>query len=325
MSSSTSETVSWNGSVPVKVIDSHTGGEPTRLVIEGAPDLGGVNMAKAKELLHQYHDDFRKAMIGEPRGNDVLVGAVLLPPSDPNCDFATVYFNNVGYLGMCGHGTIGLMATLVHLGKVSPGTYKLETPVGIVTTRVLDNHTVSLDNVPSYRYRKDVPVEVEGLGQIIGDIAWGGNWFFLVKNHGQKVSLDNVKQLTDVTCRIRQSLWDAGITGEDGGEIDHVELFADSQSGADSKNFVLCPGSAYDRSPCGTGTSAKVACLAADGMLSPGSDWVQESITGSRMTASFSPGDGENIVPTITGSAFVYGETTLLFHADDPFRLGIES
>lgn len=305
----------------VKVIDSHTGGEPTRVVISGGPDLGSDTLAIRVERFRTEHDDFRSAVVNEPRGWDAIVGALLCEPLDSTCVTGVIYFNNVAYLGMCGHGTIGVVATLAYLGRIGPGTHRIETPVGVVTAKLDADGTVEVANVPSYRLAADVSVHVIGLGPVVGDIAWGGNWFFLVKNHGLELSLDNLKELTDFTTAVRESLASAGITGADGHEIDHVELFGPSQV-ADSKNFVLCPGSAYDRSPCGTGTSAKLACLVADGKLADGQVWRQESVVGSVFEGSVSIVD-DAIHPHIKGSAFITAESELILDARDPFCMGI--
>jgi 4-hydroxyproline epimerase len=307
----------------IHIIDSHTGGEPTRLVMDGAPDLGVGPIQERLNVLKYRHDDFRRSVINEPRGNDVLVGALLLEPHDPSCTAGVIFFNNVGYLGMCGHGTIGLMATLAYLGKVTPGPHRIETPVGIVTAHLHEDGKVSVANVPSYRFRKQVEVNVPGHGLLHGDVAWGGNWFFLIHNHGQALALNNIEALTDFCWRVRESLGRNGITGKDGGEIDHIELYGESKI-ANSQCFVLCPGKAYDRSPCGTGTSAKLACLVADGLLREGDVWRQESIVGSVFEGSVRI-EGGVVYPTITGEAFVTGEATLIFDERDPFVRGITS
>jgi 4-hydroxyproline epimerase len=307
----------------VRVVDSHTGGEPTRVVIEGGPDLGPGSLAERLAVFRARHDTFRSAVVNEPRGSDVIVGALLCSPSDPSCAAGVIFFNNVGYLGMCGHGTIGLGVTLAHLGRVGVGTHRIETPVGIVTITLDDPNHVAIENVPSYRSAKGVIVDVPGLRSYVGDVAWGGNWFFLVQEHGETIDLDHAERLTDVTWRIRKALTAQGITGADGGEIDHIELFGPPTiPGAHSKNFVLCPGKAYDRSPCGTGTSAKLACLAADGKLHPGEVWRQESLIGSVFEGSVQI-EGDRIMPRIRGSAYVCTEATLLIDPRDPFALGI--
>ena len=305
----------------IQVLDSHTGGEPTRLVIDGFPQLGAGSMAERRRLLAEQHDHWRAATMLEPRGNDVLVGALLCEPEDPTACAGVVFFNNSGYLGMCGHGTIGLVVSLAHLGRIQPGVHRIETPVGTVQATLHDDRSVSVRNVPAYRYRKAVSLEVPGHGTVTGDIAWGGNWFFLIAEHGQRIAGDNLEALTDYTWAVRQALQAQSIRGEDGGEVDHIELFADDAQ-ADSRNFVLCPGKAYDRSPCGTGTSAKLACLAADGKLQPGEIWCQASVIGSQFTASYEP-DGERIIPTIRGRAHLSAEATLLIEDDDPFAWGI--
>jgi len=307
---------------PVRVIDSHTGGEPTRVVVAGGPDLGGGTVREQMERFRRDHDRFRSAVVNEPRGSDVMVGALLVPPHDPSCRFGVIFFNNVDTLWMCGHGTIGLVATLAHLGLIGPGEVRLDTAVGPVAATLHPDGTVTLANVPSYRHAKQVAVEVPGLGVVRGDIAWGGNWFFLVEQHGLTVALEHVEALTDYAWNVRQALGAQGIVGADGGEIDHIELFAPTPT-ADSRNFVLCPGKAYDRSPCGTGTSAKVACLAADGKLAEGATWKQESVIGSHFLASYRRLPDSQVQPLVTGRAFVQADATFLFHPEDPFAWGI--
>ena len=306
----------------IRVIDSHTGGEPTRVVVAGGPDLGSGPLAGRLERFRSEFDHFRSATVNEPRGSDAMVGALLCQPSDPTCAAGVIFFNNVGYLGMCGHGAIGLVVTLAHMGRVQPGTAcRLETPVGAVDAHLNANGSVTIRNVASYRHAAHVPVEAPGIGTVYGDIAWGGNWFFLCSGHGQELSLCRVDQLTDFAWRIRQGLEAQGIAGARGGPIDHIELFGPATA-ADSRNFVLCPGKAYDRSPCGTGTSAKLACLYADGKFLPGQIWRQESITGSVFEGTVRVVDGQ-IYPEITGFAYVNAEADLLLDPRDPFCYGI--
>jgi 4-hydroxyproline epimerase len=275
-------------------------------------------MAERVKLFREKHDNFRSAVVNEPRGSDVIVGALLVPPSDASCITGVIFFNNVGPLQMCGHGTIGLIVTLAHLGRIQPGAHRIETCVGVVTATLHADGSVSVENVPSYRQAKDVRVNVPGVGKIAGDVAWGGNWFFLVEQHGQSLALDNLEKLLELSWAIRQAVNAQGYP-----EVDHVELFGPPQlPGGHSRNFVLCPGKAYDRSPCGTGTSAKLACLAADGKLKEGEPWVQESVIGSRFVGRFRR-DGDKIIPTITGTAFVNSEATLLLDEKDPFCWGI--
>ncbi|MFG0586352.1 4-hydroxyproline epimerase [Pseudomonas sp. zjy_9] len=306
----------------IEVIDSHTGGEPTRLIISGFPDLGSGSMAERRQRLASQHDQWRATSVLEPRGSDVLVGALLCTPVDPQACAGVIFFNNTGYLGMCGHGTIGLVASLAHLGRIRPGVHKIETPVGTVEATLHEDRSVSVRNVPAYRYRKAVTLGVPGQGDVTGDIAWGGNWFFLISDHGLRVAGDNLEALTRYSAAVQQALEDQGIRGEDGGLIDHIELFADDAA-ADSRNFVLCPGKAYDRSPCGTGTSAKLACLAADGKLQPGMTWRQASVIGSQFEGRYETAEGGRIIPTIRGRANVSAEATLLIEDDDPFAWGI--
>jgi 4-hydroxyproline epimerase len=305
----------------VAVIDSHTGGEPTRVVTAGGPDLGSGSLAGRLERFRREHDEFRSAVVNEPRGSDVCVGALLCAPVDPACAAGVIFFNNVGYLGMCGHGAIGLMATLAHAGRIGPGRHRIETPVGEITAELREDGAVTIVNVPSYREAHAVPVALAGGRTVTGDIAWGGNWFFLSNDHGAPLVLDKVDELTNLAWQIRQALGRA--------EVDHIELFGPpgNPATADSRSFVLCPGKAYDRSPCGTGTSAKLACLAADGKLPEGAPWVQESIIGSTFTGSYRWLDRATgkVAPVVTGTAFVNAETTQLLDARDPFCWGIRS
>lgn len=332
------------------MIDSHTGGEPTRLVVSGGPDLGAGSLSDRLRRFRDQHDGFRSAVVNEPRGSDVMVGALLCEPADPTCKAGVIFFNNVGYLGMCGHGTIGLVVTLAHLGRIRPGVHRIETPVGTVGAILHDSGEVTVSNVESYRSAANLVVDVPGYGKVSGDVAWGGNWFFLVElqsvqmqkvqmqkvkmqkiqmqntgPHHQALDLElkNVEELTAFTWAIRQALRENGITGADSQEIDHVELFGPSYvRGIDSKNFVLCPGKAYDRSPCGTGTSAKLACLYADGKIREGQTWTQESIIGSVFEGSIKVRDGK-VYPSIKGSAFVNAEAELLVDPRDPLSMGI--
>jgi 4-hydroxyproline epimerase len=320
--------------IRIPFLDSHTGGEPTRLITSLPFDLGAGSVADKLSTLKKNHDDLRRTVLLEPRGSDVLVGAYLVPPADPTCQFGVIYFNNVGYLGMCGHGTIGLIASLAYLGKVQPGVIRVETPVGVVEATLHSPplsgegsgvrseypNKVSVQNIPAYRHLTHIPVTVDGK-TIHGDVAWGGNWFFLCHDHGLEVNMQNLEALTDFSWRVREQLTANGITGANGAEIDHVELFA-STPDANSKSFVLCPGKAYDRSPCGTGTSAKLACLYGDGKLQEGQIWKQQSVVGSIFEGSVQL-DGDKIIPTITGEAWVMSEGTILVDERDPFGSGI--
>jgi 4-hydroxyproline epimerase len=305
----------------IHVIDSHTAGEPTRIVTVGGPDLGHGSLAERVEIFKAQHDRFRSAVVNEPRGSDVLVGGLLVPPTDPTCVAGVIFFNNVGCLGMCGHGTMGLVQTLAYQGLIEPGVHRIETPVGVVTTTLHADGRVSVENVPSWREKKRIEVADWWHGEkpIYGDIAWGGNWFYLaeVPSH---FSLTIAGSLQAPAAMIRIRLKHP--------EVDHIELFGPPQNpGSHSRNFVLCPGGAYDSSPCGTGTSAKLACLAADGKLAEGEEWVQESIIGTTFTGTYRWLDrvAGKIIPTITGRAFITGECKLLLDENDPFCWGIRS
>lgn len=308
----------------ITVLDSHTAGEPTRLVLAGGPALGGGAMAERLERLRREHDGLRSAVLNEPRGSDIIVGALWLEPQDPACAAGVIFFNNVGYLGMCGHGTIGLVASLHFLGRLEPGAHRIETPVGEVQTVLHADGRVSVANVASYRLRQGVRLAVADYGEVTGDVAWGGNWFFLVTAHTHPyvLELGRAEELTAYTWAIRQALEAAGIRGAGGAEIDHIELYGPAGAGADSKNFVLCPGKAYDRSPCGTGTSAKLACLAADGKLKPGAVWRQAGILDTVFEGSVEERGGA-LYPTITGRAWVTARTELVYESGDPFPEGI--
>jgi 4-hydroxyproline epimerase len=316
----------------ISFLDSHTEGEPTRLVLGGGPDLGGGPMAERLARLQRDHDDFRSAVVNEPRGSDVVVGALLCEPADPSCAAGVIFFNNVAYLGMCGHGTIGLIASLAHLGWIAAGVHRVETPVGVVSATLHPSGKVTVENVPSYRTQHGVAVEVPGYGSIAGDVAWGGNWFYLVEEHGKTLSLHDADDLTEFAWAVRKALAAAGVTGIGGEEIDHIELFSPPIPGtlnaerADSTNFVLCPGKTYDRSPCGTGTSAKLACLHAAGKLAPGEVWRQRGILGGVFEGSYhlDAGSCGAIIPSITGAAYVMAEGSLVLDFDDPFRMGIQ-
>lgn len=310
----------------IEFVDSHTGGEPTRVIVSGGPKLIGKTVAEKAAYFARELDWFRAAVVNEPRGNDVLVGAILVEPSDARAACGVIFFNNVGVLGMCGHGTIGLAVTLAHLNRLAPGQHLLETCVGLVGVTLEDAHTASIENVPSWRTQKQVSVTMPD-GQVVrGDVAWGGNWFFLCSDHGQRLSVTKVDELTHYAWQMRQQLKQQRITGSDGREIDHIELFGPPSSPhkADSRSFVLCPGKAYDRSPCGTGTSAKIACLAADGKFGAGKTWRQESIIGSVFEATYRDGaEAGQIIPTIRGQAYVTAIGHLVLDAADPFVHGI--
>jgi 4-hydroxyproline epimerase len=318
----------------MRIIDSHTEGEPTRLIIEGGPDLGVGSMAERRERFAREFDHVRSFCVNEPRGHDAVVGALLCEPVNPECAAGVIFFNNVGMLGMCGHGTIGLAVTLAHLGRIGAGVHRIETPVGEVSFELRSANEVEIQNVPSYRYRKDVSLDVPNVGRVTGDIAWGGNWFFLCSESPHPLDIQHLTALSATAQAIADALWAQGICGEDGGRIDHIELFgAPVAADAHSRNFVLCPGGAYDRSPCGTGTSAKLACLAADGKLALGDWWVQESVIGSRFEGQYawseqaagSDSAARRVIPRIRGRAFVVADAQLLADAADPFAYGIRA
>jgi len=307
----------------IEVVDSHTEGEPTRVVISGWPALSGATMAERRDAMRRDHDSLRSGVVREPRGHDAVVGALLTEPVSPDATAGVVFFNDVGYLGMCGHGLIGVVRTLEFLGRIGPGAVRIDTPAGPVSAVLAADGLVDIENVPAYRHLSDVELDVPGIGMIRGDVAYGGNWFFLTESVDTGLDMANVRELLSVTTAIRGSLELAGITGAGGAKIDHIELFGPPRrTGADSRNFVLCPGAAYDRSPCGTGTSAKMAAMHARGDLALGERWHQESIMGSMFTGWLTERAGA-LVPHISGRAFVTSRAKLLFDAADPFRFGI--
>ncbi len=308
----------------MRVIDSHTEGEPTRLVVESDLDLGKGSLLRRQQIFAERADHVRRFCLNEPRGFEAMVGALLCKPADPTCTAGLIFFNNAGFLGMCGHATIGAVVTLAYLGRIDRGRHRIETPVGIVMAKLDGRNMVTIENVPAYVHQRDVTVMVEGMGAVTGDVAWGGNWFFLTENVPCTLACSNIPRLTMVAKALRAALFAEGITGANGAEIDHIELCGPGTEGADSRNFVLCPGGAYDRSPCGTGTSAKLACLADRGQLDPGESWVQESIIGTRFTGTYSLSNNGGIVPRITGRAWITAETTLILDSDDPFPSGID-
>ena len=308
----------------VQILDSHTEGEPTRVVVEGGPDLGKGSLTQRLDILRSRYDSFRSALTCEPRGTEIVVGALLCEPSNPECVAGVLFFNDVGYLGMCGHGTIGVVRSLAHLGRIQPGKHRIETPVGEVETELKTDGSIRVRNVLSYRYRAAVPVEVPGIGMLVGDIAWGGNWFFLIGDHPFELKLSRRAEILAAAHSIRAALAASGITGKDGALIDHIELFAEPEDPENSsRNFVLCPGASFDRSPCGTGMSAKMACLYADGKLREGQVWRQEGFLGTHFTGSIEA-CGEAVLPTIEGRAWITAESIHVFEEDDPFPGGIE-
>ncbi len=307
----------------IDFVDSHTGGEPTRVVLAGFPPLSAMPLTACVTMMRTQYDHYRTTVCTEPRASDVMVGALLLPPVEPGSIASVVYFNNVGYLGMCGHGSIGVITTLQYLKRLAPGVHHLDTPVGTVRCTLLEDGRVSMENIVSYRHRHAVTLNVPGFNSVTGDVAWGGNWFFLTDAGDCEIDRGNIAQLTAFATAIRLALVNAGVTGINQAEIDHIELFGPASSATlDSRNFVLCPGNEYDRSPCGTGTSAKLACLAADGKLVEGAVWRQESVIGSVFEASYR-NTAAGVIPTITGRAFVTGKGSLLLDPSDSFQWGI--
>lgn len=307
----------------MRVIDSHTGGEPTRVILEGGPDLGTGPLAERARRLAEDHAPFWRGLASEPRGQAAMVGALLVPPVDAGASAGVIFFDAAAVIGMCGHGTIGLVVTLAHLGRIGPGRHLVETPAGPVIADLHDGNTVTVTNVESRRVGAGVTVEVDGYGTVTGDLAYGGNWFFIVENSPLPVERAAIRPLTDLAAAIRAATAAQGVTGERGEPVDHVVLLAPSpRAGIAARAFTLCPDDTYDRSPCGTGSSARLACLAADGRLAPGEEIVQESVTGSTFRLSFAPGPNGGVLPRITGQAWILADSRMVFQDGDPLRAG---
>lgn len=310
----------------MRVVDSHTEGEPTRVVIDGWPQPQGATMAERLAFMREKQDHLRTAVVCEPRGHDAVVGALLTPPVEQGSAAGIVFFNNGTYLGMCGHGLIGVVRTLQHLGRLDAGAARFDTPVGTVSAELAADGTVTIENVPAYVHARDVRVDVPGYGRVEGDVAWGGNWFFITHADQVPVEMARVGDLTRFTLAIQDALRANGLTGANGGDIDHIEISAPAgRADADCRNYVLCSGGEYDRSPCGTGTSAKMATLHARGELALGAPWRQEGIAGGLFTGWLTSGADGALVPRIRGTAFITAEATLCFDPRDPFRAGIRA
>ena len=310
-------------SVPaaIRVVDSHTEGEPTRVVVEGWPQPAGETMAERRDDLRTRFDHLRRAVVCEPRGHAAIVGALLTPPVSSDSLCGIIFFNNETYLGMCGHGLIGVVRTLQYLGRLSVGAARFDTPVGQVSAELNADGSVTIENVASRCHALDVAADVPGIGRVTGDVGYGGNWFFFT-HLDVPLEISNVVELTRVTQAIQDAITAQRVAG--GAPIDHIEIAgAPTRPDADARNFVLCSGGEYDRSPCGTGTSAQMAVLHARGRLAIGEEWRQESITGSRFTGWLTVSAQGELIPHIRGSAFITGDATLRFDPADPFRLGI--
>jgi 4-hydroxyproline epimerase len=306
----------------MRVVDSHATGQPTRVIVDGGPDLGTGSLAERRDRFRTHFDRFRTAVVGEPRGSDTLVGAILCKPSDPSCAEGVILFDSSGYLDMSVHAMMGLAVTLDYIGRGTTGGEKIETPAGAVTVDMHTNGDISVRNVPSFRHQKDVSVTVDG-ATYTGDVAWSGSWSFLVRDHNEDLSIARAERLTDLARSIRRALARNRITGSRDEEITDIALFGPPQRReANSRNFVLRTGKSFRRSPSGTVTSAKLACLHEDGKLAEGQVWRQESITGAMFDGSVKVIDGA-IVPSIRGTAHMIAESVLIVDERDPYCWGI--
>ena len=307
------------GQIRIGVIDSHTGGMPTRAIVDGFPKLAGATVAERRDDLERRFDALRRAIVMEPRGSEPMVAALLGPPDSADAAASVIFFDRTDVLGMCGHGAIGVVQTLRALGRIDVGRQRLDTPAGTVEAECLEDGRVRLVNVPSRRLAAGVELAVAGLGRVTGDVAYGGNVFFLATSPDVDLG-QPLDALHVVAQAIQQACSESAAERPLLGKVNHIELMGEpTNSNAHARNFVLCPSGAYDRSPCGTGTSAKIACLAVEGKLAPGQEWVQESITGSLFTATYAWIDMAQgiVVPTITGEAEIFAEGCLLFRADE--------
>jgi len=327
----------------VQAIDSHTAGEPTRILTGGLPAVQGATMAHKREQLFLHHDHLRRALVHEPRGHDAIVLAYLLPPCDPEAHLGVVFANDAGYLGTCGHGSIGVAMVAVATGMVPAvapeSTVVLDTPAGLVrcAVKVTDGRPVSvrITNVPSFLWRRDVPFALPDGRKGTADVAYGGNWFAFVDARSMGLSVDpsRLGQLMSTAMAIREALRTAGVRGTNphtGHEedVDHVKLYASlvGTGTPGSRAITLCPGSAYDRSPCGTGTSAKLAVLHARGELGVGTPFCSDSVLGTRFMARIASTTTvcgiPAIVPEVEGAAFVTGFQTFVLDPADPLVHG---
>lgn len=279
-------------------------------------------MIDRREFLARHHDHLRRSVVTEPRGHDAIVGALLLPPVEPGSHAGVVFFNDVGYLGMCGHGLMGVARTMASMGMGPSDHLTIDTPAGTVHARLLGEAEVEIRNVPPLVHRRDLVIEVPSLGSVVGDVVYGGNWFFLTQIPNEPLVYARRDRLLELALLIRNALAEGGVTGVEGAIIDHVEFSGPpTRPDADSKNFVLCPGRAYDRSPCGTGTSAKLGLLHAKGLLEPGEQYRQESITGSLFSGRLEE-EGGLLIPYLRGSAHITAHSNLRFDPSDPYRWG---
>ena len=292
----------------LSVIDSHTGGMPTRVIVDGFPPLRGTTLAERRDDLASRHKRLRDAVVDEPRGSEPMVAALLVEADTDAAATGVIYFDRAEVLGMCGHGTIGVARTLRALGRIGDGSHSLDTPAGSVEVCCLPDGRIRLANVHSRRLASGVRLEVPDVGPVTADVAYGGNRFLVVS----APAIPLHQPLDALLATTRKILAAARAEGLD---VDHLELHGPpTRADAHARNFVLCPSGAYDRSPCGTGSCAKLACLAAEGKLAPGEPWVQESITGSVFALSYQWVDRTTglIAPVVIGEAELMAAGDLL-------------
>ena len=321
-------------------IDGHTAGNPVRLVSGGAPALNGTSMSERRRDFQTRFDWIRTGLMLEPRGHDMMSGGLFYPPTRPDSDLGILFIESSGCLPMCGHGTIGLVTFGIENGLIearTPGRLRIEVPAGVIDVEYVENagrvESVRIYNVPSYLAAEGLRIEVPGFGPLTVDVAYGGNFYAIIEPQGAYEGLDAlgatriIELSRQVRDRVRAVLdpvhpLDPSIRG-----VSHV-LWADSPkgAGADGRNAVFYGDRAIDRSPCGTGTSARMAQLAARGLLAVGDHFVHESYIGSRFNGrvegNATIGDVTGIYPSIQGSAISTGLNTIWIDEADKFSKG---
>jgi len=325
-----------------KTIDTHTMGEPTRIITEGLPFIPGNNMMDKKNYLVEHFDYIRTMTMHEPRGHGDMFGAILMEPTKKEADIGVIFMDSGGYLNMCGHGSIGVSTILVDEGYVKveePITnITLDTPAGLVRAKVeVENKKakgVSIENVPAFLYKENIKIEISELGQVPVDISFGGSFFALVdsKYLNLKISLENIDEIIKLALIIREKINNKVKVIHpnipDINKVDLVEIYGKpTNSIADLKNVVIFGAGQFDRSPCGTGTSAKLAYLHGKNKLKKNEYFVHESITGTmfkgRILEEVKIGKYNGIIPEIKGRAFIIGYSHLIAQEEDPFKHGL--
>jgi proline racemase len=323
-----------------ETIDSHTMGEPTRIIVKGFPELAGNTMMERKKYLEENFDHYRTALMLEPRGHKDMFGAILTEPISKEADLGVIFMDTGGYLNMCGHGSIGSSTVAVETGLVKvtePYTeVVLEAPAGLIQARIKVEKgkavETSILNVPAFLYLKDVEVEIDGYGKIPLDISFGGSFFAMINAEkiGLTLNTENIGEITELGMKIIKKVNDTVEIKHPYLDITTVDLAefycSPTNAAANKKNVVIFGDNQVDRSPCGTGTSAKLALLYAKGELSIGEEFVYESITGSMfkgvITEEIEINGYKAVLPQITGSAYITGFNRWVIDERDPLKDG---